>query len=86
MIMNIAVAQGAAGNQTFFSYVEYLAANGFVPPNGNAWVDYIRKRSNEANHEIALMNEKDSRTLIVFVEALLRYIYELPAMVPAVED
>jgi len=58
-------------------------ANGFVPPRGKPWVDYIRTRGNEANHETQIMAAEDSRTLIAFVEMLLRFIYEFPSLVPA---
>jgi hypothetical protein len=85
MLMNIAVAEGAKEGESFVSYVEYLANKGFVPPNGKIWVDYIRKRGNEANHEIALMEEKDAIALVTFVEMLLRFIYEFPNMVPTTE-
>ena len=53
-----------------------------MPPNGKVWVDYIRQRGNEANHEIALMTQQDAEALITFVEMLLRFIYEFPGMVP----
>ena len=82
MLMNIAVGEGAQEGLSFVGYVEYLADKGFIPPNGKAWVDYVRKRGNEANHEIALMGEADARALITFVEMLLRFVYEFPQMVP----
>lgn len=81
MLMNIAVAQGAKEGLRFIEYVNYLAENGFVPPNGKKWVDHIRKKGNEATHEIALMEENDAKDLIVFTEMLLMFIYEFPAMV-----
>jgi hypothetical protein len=55
---------------------------GYVPPNGKAWVDHIRKKGNEANHEIVLMKKEDSQELISFVEMLLKFIYEFPNRVP----
>ena len=85
MLMNIAVAKGAKENRPFAEYVKYLADKGYVPPDGEVWVDYIRKRGNEANHEIRLMAEPDAIALIGFVEMLLRFIYEFPRMVPAEE-
>jgi hypothetical protein len=62
-----------------------LGDNGFIPPNGKGWVDFIRQRGNEANHEIALMSEKDSFPLVLFTEMLLRFIYEMPWMLPVDE-
>lgn len=84
ILMNIAVQEGAEEGQNFAAYVSYLADQGFVPPNGRAWVDYIRKRANEANHEIELMNEQDASALVTLTEMLLRFIYEMPAMVPQI--
>jgi len=42
--MHIGVEQGAAKDQPFVAYVEHLAAKGYVPPNGKAWVDVIRTK------------------------------------------
>ncbi len=83
MLMNIAVQQGAQPGLKFIEYVEYLAANGFIPPNGRAWVDHIRKKGNEATHEIALMAQPDAEELIGFTEMLLKFIYEFPSRVPS---
>ncbi|HMF90880.1 MAG TPA: DUF4145 domain-containing protein [Candidatus Angelobacter sp.] len=83
LLMNVAVQQGAKEGQTFVEYVDYLAGEGFVPPNGRHWVDYIRTKSNEANHEIKLMSEDDAKQLILFSEMMLKFIYELPKSVPA---
>lgn len=83
LLMNLAVAQGAKEGDTFIAYVEYLAKKGFVPPNGQGWVDHIRKRGNEANHEIILMAKTDAEELISFIEMLLKFIYEFPSRVPS---
>ena len=82
MLMNIAVAQGASEGLKFIEYVTYLSDKGYVPPNGKHWVDHIRKKGNEATHEIALMGESDAKELLGFLEMLLRFIYEFPKMVP----
>ena len=82
MLMNIAVQQGAAEGLKFIEYVTYLADRGFVPPNGKHWVDHIRRKGNEATHEIAIMTEQDARELLSFIEMLLRFVFEFPAMVP----
>ena len=81
--MNIAVSHGAKPGETFLSYVEYLATAGYVPPNGKGWVDYIRKKGNEATHEIALMSAEDATRLVAFSEMLLKFIFEFPATIPA---
>jgi Domain of unknown function (DUF4145) len=83
LLMSIAVAQGAEAGAPFISYVNYLAEKGFVPPNGRGWVDHIRSKGNEANHEIQLMTQEDAEELILFSEMLLKFIYEFPSKVPA---
>jgi hypothetical protein len=83
MLMNIAVQQGAREGLKFIEYVEYLATNGFIPPNGKGWVDHIRKKGNEATHEITLMTQPDAEELIAFSEMLLKFIYEFPSRVPS---
>ncbi len=82
LLMNIAVAQGAKAGETFLTYVDHLAETGYVPPNGRGWVDHIRKKGNEANHEIKLMVQADAEELIAFTEMLLKFIYEFPNRVP----
>ena len=83
LLMNIAVAQGAKEGESFLTYVDYLAKAGYVPPNGRVWVDHIRNKGNEANHEIKLMSKSDAEELISFVEMLLKFIYEFPSKVPS---
>ena len=82
ILMNIAVDQGADEGKSFVEYVQYLSDKGFVPPNGKGWVDYIRRKGNEANHEIAMMERADAEELLTFVEMLLKFIYEFPGRVP----
>ena len=82
LLMHIAVQQKAKEGEPFMYYVEYLANNGYVPPNGKVWVDHIRKKGNEANHEIVLMKKEEAIDLISFTEMLLKFIYEFPAKVP----
>lgn len=45
LLMNIAVSLGADEGKQFIVYVDYLASQGYIPPNGRAWVDHIRKRA-----------------------------------------
>lgn len=82
ILMNIAVEQGAEPGLSFIKYVEYLAEHGYIPPNGKGWVDHIRKKGNEATHEISLMSHEDANELVSFVEMLLKFIYEFPNRVP----
>ena len=81
LLMHIAVEKGAPEGKTFLDYVEYLAEKGYVPPDGKGWVDYIRKKGNEANHEIKIMSVGDASDLITFSEMLLKFVYEFPAKI-----
>jgi hypothetical protein len=83
ILMNVAVSLGAKAGDSFVTYVQFLADKGYVPPNGRHWVDHIRTKSNEANHEIVLMSKDEAEKLITFVEMMLKFIYELPNVVPA---
>ena len=80
--MHIGVEQGAEEGKNFIFYVNFLADKGYVPPNGKHWVDHIRKKGNEANHEIVLMERGDAKDLLIFIEMLLKFIYEFPNIVP----
>jgi len=77
ILMNLAVQHSAKENENFFFYVDFLANNGFMPQQGRPWVDAIRKKGNEANHEIALMDDKDAQFILQFTEALLIFNYEM---------
>lgn len=81
LLMNIAVAQGAGEGLRFAEYVNYLADQGYLPPNGKKWVSHIREKGNEATHEIRIMDREDAEELIEFSEMLLRFIYEYPAKI-----
>jgi len=82
LLMNVAVNKGASAGQSFQQYVDYLASKGYVSPDGKLWVDHIRAKGNDANHEIALMKTSDAEDLIAFAEMLLKTIYEFPSRVP----
>jgi len=86
ILMHLAVEQDAEKDKSFAYYVTYLSDKGFVPPHGKHWVDHIRKKSNEANHEIVLMSRDDAKDIIIFIEMLLKFIYEFPSMVPRESD
>lgn len=86
MLMNIAVEQGSKEGLKFIEYVNYLSDEGYTPPNGKHWVDHIRRKGNEATHEIAIMQSKDAKELLIFTEMLLRFIYEFPSMIPTPEN
>jgi hypothetical protein len=82
LLMHIAAEKGAATGLSFFAYINYLAENNYIPKGGLSWVDYIRTKSNEANHEINIMGKNDAEDLIDFTEMLLRIIYEFESRLP----
>jgi hypothetical protein len=80
VLMNVAVDQSADENKPFAWYVDWLAENGFLPPKSReSWVDRIRDKGNEANHEIKLMSRTEAEEIVSFTEMLLRFVYEFPA-------
>jgi hypothetical protein len=83
LLMNIAVSKGAEEGKTFVAYVDYLKDKGFLPPDSKEWVDHIRKTGNMATHQIQIMGRTEAEELITFVEMLLKFIYEFPAMMKA---
>ena len=78
LIMHIAVDKGAKENESFKSYVDYLATAGWVPPGGDAWVNKVRNEANDANHELSIKTKDQAETVLAFVEMLLRFMYEFP--------
>lgn len=79
LLMHIAVSKGAPVGKLFIEYVEFLSTNNFIPPDAKDWVDHIRVKGNEANHEISIMEKSDAEDLISFAEMLLKIVYEFPA-------
>jgi len=77
ILMNLAVQHGAEENLKFIEYVDYLSENGWVPPNGKKWVDQIRQKGNDANHELHVMNKEDAEQVLKFLSMLLKFMYEL---------
>lgn len=78
LLMHIAVEQGADPGLSFVKYVNYLDDNGYIPPNGKKWVDFIRTSGNVANHEIVIKEKEETEKVITFLSTLLLVIYELP--------
>jgi hypothetical protein len=78
LLMHVAVDNGAQPNLRFIEYVDYLEANGHVPPGAKPWVDEIRQLGNDANHDIALLTNEEAKTVVDFTAMLLRLAYEYP--------
>jgi len=79
--MHIAVSKGAKEGESFVTYVDYLDAKNYLPPDGKTWVDEIRKVGNETNHDIKINSKTESEELISFVEMLLKFIFEFPGKI-----
>ena len=79
VLMHIAVSKGEKPGKSFIEYVNFLAASGFVPPDGKEWVDHIRQKGNEATHEIPSIAASDAEELLTFLGMLLKFVYEFPA-------
>ncbi len=86
LLMHIAVQKGANAGDSFADYVKYLAINHYIPPDAVGWVDHIREKSNEANHEINIMAKNDAETLLSFIAMLLKVIYEFPARIKPLNE
>lgn len=86
ILMHIAVDKGDDTGKSFLQYVEYLSDNNYIPRDAKGWVDYIRQKGNEANHEIVLMEKDDAERLISCIEMLLKVIYDFPARIPTAEE
>ena len=78
LLMHVAVTRGADAGLNFVEYVDYLEANHHIPPDSREWVDRIRTKGNEANHEIRDITAEDAADILTLVEALLYYSYEIP--------
>jgi len=79
LLMHIAVSKGAEEGKSFMEYVEYLSSKNYIPPDAKDWVDHIRTKGNEANHEIVIMSEEEAKDLLSFIVMLLKLIYEFPS-------
>jgi hypothetical protein len=81
LLMHIAVAKGAPAGKSFAEYVDYLSANHHISSDAKEWVDHIRNKGNEANHEIVIVGSDDAQELLSFCGMLLKTIFEFPAAI-----
>jgi hypothetical protein len=81
ILMHVAVERGAAEGENFVAYVKYLEDNNFIPAGAKAWVDQIRVKGNETNHEIQIKTRPEAEEMIDFTEMLLKVIYDYPSRV-----
>lgn len=78
LLMNVAVARGGEVDRGFQYYADYLAEQNLVPPDCQEWVQRVRDKGNEANHEIPQLEQAEAEDLLEFTEMLLRFMYEFP--------
>ena len=82
ILMNVAVSKDAKPNQSFAEYVKWLQDNHYFPPGGLVWIDQIRGKGNEANHEIQPVVRSDAELVFTFTENFLLFAFELPSLLP----
>jgi len=78
LLMHMAVDKDAPEGKSFVDYVAHLSDHGYVPPDGHDWVDQIRTKGNEANHEVRQMTREDAEDLLTFLAMLFKMAYEFP--------
>jgi hypothetical protein len=63
----------------FVQAIEWLDDNRYLPPGArDTWVDFIRDRANEENHQIVIITAPEAAKLVELTAHLLRHIYDLP--------
>lgn len=76
LLMNICVNLGAKENLRFVEYVNYLDEENYIPKGSKKWVDIIRKKGNDATHEIKFLSKKDAQQMIDFSAIIINLVYE----------
>lgn len=80
LIMHLAVdVAGAEPGLNFVDYISHIKDSGYIPPNGEQLLEYIRTLGNQNNHEIIFADEDQANKLHKFIESLLIFMYELPS-------
>lgn len=77
LIMHLAVdVAKAKEGDTFVNYISHLKKAGYIPPNGESWLEYVKKLGNDKNHQIQIGTKEEAEKLLKFIEVLLIFIYE----------
>lgn len=69
--------------QTFYKRLAWLHENHRITPDMKDWADHVRIEGNEALHDEEDYNEVDAKTLRLFTEMFLKYVFEMPGEVEA---
>ena len=75
LLMHVAISKGAAENQRFIQYVEYLCEE-YVARNNRGWIDRVRTIGNTATHELQIMTKEDAELITDFSAMILKLVYE----------
>lgn len=79
LIMHLAVdIAKAKEGESFVQYVDHLKKSGYIPPNGDKILTFIKNIGNEKNHEIKIGTKDEAEKMLKFIEVLLIFIYEFP--------
>lgn len=77
LIMHLAVdVAKAPEGESFVKYINHLKTSGYVPPNSEKWLEYMKDMGNEKNHEIKIGEKEEAEKIIKFIEILLIFVYE----------
>lgn len=78
LLMHVACENGAGKDLAFGKYVQYLKDNGYVARPTFKLADAILTYGNIANHQLETYGQSDAVNIMLFTEAILKNIYELP--------
>ena len=79
LIMHLSANKaGTKANSNFKQHINALKNNGYIPPNADKLLEFIRNLGNEQNHQIVIGEATSSRKMLKFIEVLLIFIYEMP--------
>lgn len=83
LIMHLAVdVAGSLEKANFVDYIEHLKKSGYVPPQADKWLEFMRKQGGDKNHQIQIGSQEEAEKIIKFVEILLLFMYEFPQEMP----
>jgi hypothetical protein len=82
LLMHLAVNKAESKvDNNFKQHMNNLKNKGFVPPNGNKLVEFIRDIGNEHNHQIIIGEYEQAEKMLRFIEMLLLFMYEMTGII-----
>lgn len=78
LLMACACHEGDADGKTFAQYVDFVTGTVLTFPRAKASLDAIRSIGNDANHNVAFVNQADAERAMKIVTYMLDTIYSLP--------